>query len=671
MQTGYRLSAREITVARAKKVILNNVSFDVFPNTLTAIIGPNGAGKSTLMRALSGELPDEGQVLINGQDIYKNPEFWLRYIGYIPVDTILHENLELEEALLFTGKLRLPDLSSEQIQERVNILLTKFGFPPEDDRRKKLIKVLSSGELKRANIISELIIDPKIILLDEPTSNLDPNAEYEVMSLLGRYAHDNHKTIIVITHTLNTIDLCDEVIYIENGIMRKKGPPHVVLDLLLDEFQLNPRNRSGTSTFYLWAQVFDKTKTRPAERIDYKSVQKKRVTVHRSLIPAPKAVSWFHQFCYLFSRYFRTRLNDRSGLVLTLLAGLSGILFFTLPSNTFVKPFDFNERVLALNQARQSIYVIAIVTTLIGIITSYTEISREFRIYSHERLKGLSSSAYFLSKWVWLAIVVGVLAPVLLLFFIVLVYRQPLPGFPSPRIGEAITWADQVIKFQLVGLLTQRTSWLLLLTLILSCITSVTLGLLISAASGSSSRGYLYLSFVVVFIVLFSGLMRNAKLENLIDTLSYLSTGKWAYEGVASSLSIYCWIDSWRFDEFNSTGHLISIWLSLGAFIIAAGSLVVIFLRLRDPWYSHFTNFRLLFSRNLPRIAVITSVFILIISYAVFFRTLSYEYHKLNYFNRAEYGGNNAYQYANIMEAINPSGEEQIGGLISQSWCVR
>jgi hypothetical protein len=203
----------------------------------------------------------------------------------------------------------------------------------------------------------------------------------------------------------------------------------------------------------------------------------------------------------------------------------------------------------------------------------------------------------------------------------------------------------------------------------LSCITSVTVGLLISSAACNSGRGYLYLSFIVVFIVLFSGLIRNGKVQGLIDFLSHFSTGKWAYEGVASSISIYCWIDSWRFDEFNSTGHIISIWLSLVVFIIAAGFLAINLLHLRDPWYRPLTNLRLLFSRNPTKLMLAASVFILVFSYALFFRNLSYEYHRLNYWSRPEYGGTNSYQYASIYRAKNPSSEQILSGVISQSWC--
>jgi len=667
---GYELSAHDILVSRKGKVILNKVSFLACPGTLTAIIGPNGAGKTTLMRALSGERPDEGRVMINGNDIYQNPEFWMRQIGYIPVDTILHENLTLQDALLFIGRLRLFEICEDKLKKKVDDLLTVFGFPPEDNRRNKLIKVLSSGELKRANICAELLIDPEIILLDEPTSNLDPNAEFEVMSLLANYAHNYGKTILVITHTLNVIDLCDEIIFVENGNIREKGRPEIILKTLAEELDINLVDSINRPAFYYWAQIFERTKTRDDERQNYVGSNNNLSTISAPFIK-PRDINWFRQFRQLFNRYSRIRMNDKWSLLLTLLAGFSGFLFFVLPGNIFTRPFDFNERVLGLNQARQSIYLIAIVTTLLGLLTSYTEISKEFRIYSHEHLKGLSTSAYFLSKWLWLVLAVGILAPIFLLSFIVLVYHQPLPGFPTPRIGEDVNALNLLIKYQLVGLFTQTTSWLLLITMILSCISSVTVGLFVSAAAANNGRGYLYLSFVVVFLVLFSGLIRNAKVEEIINTLSYFSSGKWAYEGIASSLSLYCWIDSWRFDEFNSTGHIISIWLSLILSTIIAGGLSIIFLNLRDPWYRPIKNLRLLFSRNLTRTLLLVSVVILLFSYTVFLRQLSTEYHKLNYWSRSEYGGTNAYQYANIYATENPTIEQLFIGEISQSWCTK
>ncbi|MBX3001412.1 MAG: ATP-binding cassette domain-containing protein [Caldilineaceae bacterium] len=666
MQQGIELQAKEIDVCRRGKLILRNASFTIQPGTLTAIIGPNGAGKTTLMRALSGERPDGGQVLINGEDIYADPEYWLQQVGYVPVDNILHEYLTLYEALIYIGRLRLPHATEAEIAQKADRLLTEFDFPSTDARRNRPIKVLSSGERKRANICSELLIDPPLLMLDEPTSNLDPDAERNLMHLLAEYAHNNGQTILVITHTLNTIDVCDEVIFIENSQLRAAGKRQEVLETL--ESQI-PEADPTAPSFYRWAEIFEHFKTRNEHlkcskngtpRSNHKQSQDRRS------IPT---ATWFYQLRLLLNRYTKVRLGDQWSLVGTLMAGLSGLLFFILPAETFIKPHDPSEWALALVQARQSVYVVCLVVTLIGLITSYTEISKEFRIYRHERLKGLSPSAYFMSKWIWLTAAVGILAPILLIGFIVLVYQQPLPDFPEPRWGEEVTWWDQLLRFQLVGLVTTSASRLILVTLILACISSVTLGLLISTLAGDSDKGYLYLSFVVVFIVLFSGLIRNDKLEDLIETFSFASTGKWAYEGMASSLSIYCWLDSWHFDEFNSTGHILSVWLALGIFILVAGFFAILVLRMRDPWYGRWSNLRLLAIRDRSKLAIYFSVLILLLSYTLFLRQVSHDYYSLTYWSRGDFGGSNAFEYAHVDKMIDPTLLQTWNSKMSQSWC--
>lgn len=664
---GVELVAKGLSVCRKGKLILRDVSFRVQPGTLTAIIGPNGAGKTTLLRALSGERPDEGQVLINGEEMYQDPQYWLQQIGYVPVTNILHEQLTLEQALRYIGQLRLPNLSPDAIAAKVDALLTKFDFPTQDARRQKPIKVLSSGERKRANVCAELIIDPPLLMLDEPTSNLDPDAERNLMRLLADYAHSSGQTILVITHTLNTIDVCDEVIFIENAQLRAAGKREEVLATLESELA---NRRQESSLFYRWAAVFDHYKTDDSKRkgchdLPRKSGQAPTAAPARPPVAAP----WHYQLRCLLQRYTQIRWADRWSLILTLLAGFSGILFFILPGKTFVAPIDESETALALNQARQSVYVVSLVVTLLGLITSYTEIAKEFHIYKHERLKGLSPSAYFLSKWLWLTLAVGILAPLVLVGFIVLVYGQPLPGFPEPRFGEVVGPWEQLFRFQLVGLLTRQSSWLIMCTLVLACITSVTLGLLISALAGDSDKGYLYLSFVVVFIVLFSGLIRNEKLEQLIDTLAFLSTGKWAFSGFAASISLYCWQDSWHFDEFNSAGHLASIWLALGAYSLGAAFLAVVILRMGDPWYSRLKNLRRLFIQERLAVMIGLALFTLLLSYTLFLRQQSYAYHSLNYWSRQEYGGSGAYEYANVGKVAALDARQYWNGKLSQSWC--
>jgi hypothetical protein len=486
------------------------------------------------------------------------------------------------------------------------------------------------------------------------------------MHLLADYAHRSGYTVLVITHTLNTIDVCDEVLFIENARLRETGKRQEVLNALEADIDDQPLQKTS---FYQWANIFQHFQTDDEKR-------KKctlRIGIQRS---SPKSLhfksrstQWFIQFRCLLQRYLHIRLGDTWSFIGTLFAGMSGLLFFILPNQTFVRPSDNGEIGIALANARQSVYVVSLVVALLGLITTYTEISKEFNIYRHERLKGLSPSAYFLSKWVWLALWVGVLAPVILLSFIVLVYRQPLPGYPTPSMGEEINLWQQLIAYQIPGLLTIRSSWLVLTTLVLSCIASVTVGLVISALAGDNDKGYLYLSFIAVFVVLFSGLLKNERLKDLIDSLSIFSTGRWTYEGFSSTLGIYCWSDSWHFDEFNSSGHLVSTWLALLGYTICSVLIAIVILRLRDPWYDTRWNLIALFQQEKAKLMLAISLLVLLMSFTVFLRQQSRDYHSLNYWSNVKYGGTGALVYPNVSKVSHLGFFQYWNGHISQSWC--
>jgi hypothetical protein len=154
-----------------------------------------------------------------------------------------------------------------------------------------------------------------------------------------------------------------------------------------------------------------------------------------------------------------------------------------------------------------------------------------------------------------------------------------------------------------------------------------------------------------------------------VDSLSFLSTGRWAFEGFASSVDLYCWLDSWRFEEFNSTGHLLSVYLSLGALTLGAILLAVMVLRLRDPWSRLEANLRRLLAQDWRPAILGVALLALLVSYTVFLRQQSYQYHALNYWSRQEYGGSNAYEYAKIEKVPTPTFFQYWNGRISQSWC--
>ena len=167
--------------------LLNNLSFSIPPRKFVALVGGSGAGKSTLMDALNGLRPaQEGKVLYNGQDYYRNLAAFSTQLGYVPQDDIIHRDLTVERALYYAARLRLPsDFTNEQIQQRINEVLEDVELTP---RRKLLIKKLSGGQRKRVSIALELLANPSVFFLDEPTSGLDPGLDRKMMFLLRKLA---------------------------------------------------------------------------------------------------------------------------------------------------------------------------------------------------------------------------------------------------------------------------------------------------------------------------------------------------------------------------------------------------------------------------------------------------------------------------------------------------
>lgn len=199
-----------------KKSILDHVSLTINPGELVAILGGSGAGKTTFMNCINGFEPaTEGRVLINGTDLYKNYQSIKSSIGYVPQQDIVHDNLTLEAMLTYTGKLRLPrDVSKQELSQRVTEVMDMVDLGPQKDT---FIKKLSGGQRKRASIAVELISDPSLFFLDEPTSGLDPEAETNLMHQLRGLSEKKGKTVIVITHTLQNIDIFDKIIFLAPG----------------------------------------------------------------------------------------------------------------------------------------------------------------------------------------------------------------------------------------------------------------------------------------------------------------------------------------------------------------------------------------------------------------------------------------------------------------------
>ncbi len=211
-------------VAANQATLLNNISLSIPPRAFVALVGGSGAGKTTLLDALSGLRPaQQGKVLYNGQDYYRNLAAFNTQIGYVPQDDIVHRELTVERALYYAAKIRLPaDFTEEHIWQRIAEVLEDVELT---ERRTLLIKKLSGGQRKRVSIALELLANPSLFFLDEPTSGLDPGLDRKMMVLLRKLADKGH-TIVLVTHATNNINVCDYVCFLaQGGRLAYFGPP--------------------------------------------------------------------------------------------------------------------------------------------------------------------------------------------------------------------------------------------------------------------------------------------------------------------------------------------------------------------------------------------------------------------------------------------------------------
>jgi len=204
------VETRHITKLFGKQKALDEVSFSIKKGELVGFLGPNGAGKSTMMKIITGFMPsDSGEVFVNGQKIVsKNLEI-RKNIGYLPENNPLYTDLYVKEFLEITGGFYKLKNTKQRVAEMVE--LTGLG-----DEQHKKIRALSKGYRQRVGLAQALIHDPSVLILDEPTTGLDPNQLEEIRNLIREISRE--KTVMFSSHIMQEVEaVCNRVIIINKG----------------------------------------------------------------------------------------------------------------------------------------------------------------------------------------------------------------------------------------------------------------------------------------------------------------------------------------------------------------------------------------------------------------------------------------------------------------------
>jgi ABC-2 type transport system ATP-binding protein len=195
---------------------LDNVSFTIQPGEIVGLLGPNGAGKSTLMKIITCYIPpSEGEVFVGGNSIFDDPLKVRQLIGYLPEQNPLYTDMYVREFLRFVAGIYAQKgiICGKPIMERVEEMVQLTGLTPEANKK---IGALSKGYRQRVGLAQSLIHDPQILILDEPTTGLDPNQLEEIRSLIRTVGKT--KIVLLSTHIMQEVEaVCNRAIIINHG----------------------------------------------------------------------------------------------------------------------------------------------------------------------------------------------------------------------------------------------------------------------------------------------------------------------------------------------------------------------------------------------------------------------------------------------------------------------
>ncbi len=510
-------SARHLTVTvDGGKQILKDVTFGVPEKSLIAVIGPSGSGKSTLLKALTGYRPaNQGDVLYDNRNLYKQFAELRQRIGLVPQDDILHKELTVRTALKYAAKLRFPaDTSEQERAARIDEVLRELKL---DIHKDKKITSLSGGQRKRVSVALELLTKPSLIFLDEPTSGLDPGMDRDVMQLLRGLADDG-RTVLVVTHSVAELAICDKLLVMApGGSVAYFGPPEEALNFFgystwADVFSAFENYRDydwagrwkGSQHYQMYAADIDAVAAQPVQMPPMQQIR------------PPKPQGWFSQLFTLVRRYVSVIASDKGfmALMVILPAVLGGVSLLIDPDkNLLVNVNEQTGRIIPNGTATTVLLIMAVGACFAGAANSVRELIKERVIYERERATGLSRSAYLMSK-------------VIVLGFITLLQGALVGaiGFASRELPEeGLILGNQVLLE-------------LSLPIMALGFTSMMFGLIISALVKTSEKTMPLLVMFAIVQVVFTGCLFILHGTVGVNEFSYLMPSRWAVAAAGTTL---------------------------------------------------------------------------------------------------------------------------------------
>lgn len=463
------------------KVGIHETSFEIPSKSLLAIMGPSGCGKSTLLKALNGDSPvSSGKVYICGLELNQNFDFLKTQIGYVPQDDIVHRELTVEQSLRYAAKLRLDNVSDADIDEKIDSVLKSLNI---EMIKESIVGKISGGQRKRVSIAVELLTDPLILFLDEPTSPLDPETIENFLESLQALSK-NGTTVIMVTHKPEDLYYMRSVIFMAEG-------GHLVYYNDAKSY-LSYFNVANAPKVY--SNLVGENANQWIRKYKQLNPAKLNTDSKPQSLKAGLTTNYISQYYWLTARYFNIKLNDKFNSILMVgQAPLIAILVLMIFSD--------------IDQAVP--FLLTISALWFGVINAAREIVAESAIYKRERMFNQAILPYVLSK----LSVLGSFAAVQCFIFTALMYL----GYNNctGTSDDCVNWNNPGLSFL----------WMLFVSIV-----GTLMGLLLSAVVSTTEKVMTFVPIVLIPQLMLAGII--AKIDRIgVEFISYLTVSRWGTEG--------------------------------------------------------------------------------------------------------------------------------------------
>ncbi len=536
---GIKLSARDVSFRfkRSDKG-LKSFNLDVESGQLVGIIGGSGSGKSTMLNVLNGNLqPAGGRILINGFDLQGEKEKLFGLIGYVPQEDLLFEELSVYENLYYNAKLCFSDYDEDRLEQLIKQTLEDFDLKEAKDLKvgDPLNKVLSGGQRKRLNIALELMREPALLFVDEPTSGLSSMDSEKIINLLKRQTFKEKLVITTIHQPSSDIyKLFDKIVVLDQGgvVIYIGNPLDAITYFRKHGNYINPDDNEcsvcGNVNSEQILRIIEsrvvnefgklsRKRKRPPE--EWEELYKQEIVNKKSPLPVEKsplpenkfnAPRKFKQFRIFFERNVKSKLGNWQYILLLIFeAPALAFILAVFTKQYTVFDDDIEKYIFSGNENIPAYIFMSIISVLfLGLVVSAEEILRDRKIIKREAFLNLSRSSYINSKVLYLVIISA---------------------------GQTLLFVWLGNSFLEINAMT-FSYWLIFFS---TAVCANLIGLNLSSALNSVVSAYVAIPFILVPQLLLSGIVVDfTKMHKDIKSVKYtplysdLMTTRWAYEAI-------------------------------------------------------------------------------------------------------------------------------------------